>query len=114
MKNPVYKHYCLQQYFVFFFKGPTLQHLPGSSKEAGNLVSKACIVGVFHDGHQLNAVITWRTEHKHGLKPGGPIVPHCAWLSILALQPALVLWRHQKVNTRVARSGMTFQNGRYE
>lgn len=38
--------------------------LPGGSEEACYLVAKACIVGMFHDGHELNAVVTWRQNHK--------------------------------------------------
>lgn len=33
-------------------------HLPGSSEKTCNLVPKARIVGMFHDGHQLDTVVT--------------------------------------------------------
>lgn len=35
------------------------KHLPGSSKETCNLISEACVVGMLHDSHQLNTIVTW-------------------------------------------------------
>lgn len=75
------------------------KYLPGSCKKTCNLVSKACIVGVFHDGHQLNTVITCTQEDReqkyglnhvkschicHALVSIGP-------LAILSLLPALAV-----------------------
>lgn len=39
--------------------------LPGSSKETCDLIAKACIVGVLHDSHQLNTVVTCK-QSKEG------------------------------------------------
>lgn len=40
------------------------KHLPGSSKETCYLISKACIIGMLHDSHQLNTVVTWKEERR--------------------------------------------------
>jgi len=36
-----------------------LMNLPRSSEEAGDLISEAGVVGVFHHGHQLYGVVTF-------------------------------------------------------